>query len=391
MIVLNEVEIKLAKELLLTIIKKEPNVTYKELAERIEPPIHHRHVGKHIGKISELCAELGLPLLSAKVINTTSHKAGDGFYPLFKELGIPTDGLSETDLFKRELQRIRQCQDWWKLSEQLGLGIFNYDPVLVDSREIRLLPMSKKYEFPDMSYEEIQKSYFLNHLIKEQQGYYYFRNTGITCPEGSLILFQIDGEVIASARLLRTEKFKVPKEGLYKGAIVFDTNSISVFNPITAEEIASIDSTFRGFSQVKQKLDYSKIDDVLNLIDKKQQSQFPEELGLLESEKYIEGVKKQITINAYERNEKARKECIKIHGSDCKICGFDFGKVYGKEFEGKIHIHHIKPLNEIDETYEVNPATDLIPVCPNCHMILHSKVGGVYSVAEVRKMIGVKI
>ena len=97
----------------------------------------------------------------------------------------------------------------------------------VISKEIRLLPMSKKYEFPDMSYEEIQESYFLNHLIKEQQGYYYFRNTGITCPEGSLILFQIDGEVIASATLLRTEKFKVPKDGIYKGAIVFDTNSIS--------------------------------------------------------------------------------------------------------------------------------------------------------------------
>lgn len=138
-------------------------------------------------------------------------------------------------------------------------------------------------------------------------------------------------------------------------------------------------------------LDYSKIDDVLTWIHKKQQSQSPEELGFIESEKYIEGAKKQITINAYERNEKARKECIKIHGYDCKICGFDFGKVYGKEFEGKIHIHHIKPLNEIDDTYEVNPATDLIPVCPNCHMILHSKVGGVYSVAEVRKMIGVKI
>lgn len=31
---------------------------------------------------------------------------------------------------------------------------------------------------------------------------------------------------------------------------------------------------------------------------------------------------------------------------------------------------------EIHDEYEVNPETDLISVCPNCHMILHSKIGG---------------
>ena len=35
----------------------------------------------------------------------------------------------------------------------------------------------------------------------------------------------------------------------------------------------------------------------------------------------------------------------------------------------------------------VNPKTDLIPVCPNCHMILHSKNDGVYSPEEVKNML----
>lgn len=95
---------------------------------------------------------------------------------------------------------------------------------------------------------------------------------------------------------------------------------------------------------------------------------------LLENEaQYIEGATKIITVNAYERDVNARKKCLEYHGSNCKICGFNSTKIYGKEFKDKIHVHHIKPLNEIGKEYEVDPINDLIPVCPNCHMILHSR------------------
>lgn len=50
---------------------------------------------------------------------------------------------------------------------------------------------------------------------------------------------------------------------------------------------------------------------------------------------------------------------------------FEF--VYGFFAKDFIHVHHIKPLHEISESYEVNPETDLIPVCPNCHAMLHKK------------------
>lgn len=95
---------------------------------------------------------------------------------------------------------------------------------------------------------------------------------------------------------------------------------------------------------------------------------------ILEDEvEYIEGAKKLVTVNAYERDSNARKRCLEYHGFFCKICGFDAEKIYGKEFEGKIHVHHIIPLNEIGTEYKVDPVKDLIPVCPNCHMILHSR------------------
>lgn len=108
-------------------------------------------------------------------------------------------------------------------------------------------------------------------------------------------------------------------------------------------------------------------------------SDLPEEL-------YMEGAQRTILTNRYERNPKARARCIAVHGSACKVCGFDFGLVFGEEFSGKIEVHHIKPISEIGEEYVVDPVKDLVPVCPNCHMMLHSKHSGVYSVEELKQM-----
>jgi len=88
-------------------------------------------------------------------------------------------------------------------------------------------------------------------------------------------------------------------------------------------------------------------------------------------EKYIEGASKIISVNAYERNAKARDACIAMHGCHCNACGFDFEKVYGSIGKNYIHVHHIVPLHEIKREYSLNPETDLVPLCPNCHAIVH--------------------
>jgi predicted HNH restriction endonuclease len=84
-----------------------------------------------------------------------------------------------------------------------------------------------------------------------------------------------------------------------------------------------------------------------------------------------EGARYQVLVNAYERNTEARRRCLAAHGTTCCICGFNFGVVYGPDAEGYIHVHHVKPLSEIGEEYEVDPVADLRPVCPNCHAVLH--------------------
>ena len=84
-----------------------------------------------------------------------------------------------------------------------------------------------------------------------------------------------------------------------------------------------------------------------------------------------EGAKKVITINAYERSREARARCLQIHGFWCSVCMFDFEETYGEIGKGFIHVHHLVPLAQIREEYEVDGAKDLRPVCPNCHAMLH--------------------
>ena len=75
----------------------------------------------------------------------------------------------------------------------------------------------------------------------------------------------------------------------------------------------------------------------------------------------------------YERNPINRKICLNHKGCKCCVCGFDFEKVYGDLGKNIIEIHHIKPVSELDKNYRIDPINDLVPVCSNCHTMLHKK------------------
>lgn len=85
----------------------------------------------------------------------------------------------------------------------------------------------------------------------------------------------------------------------------------------------------------------------------------------------LEGLRKSVFVNVYERSAEARKKCIEHMGCVCAVCGFDFEKVYGELGKGFIHVHHRIPISSIGKAYTVNYETDLVPVCPNCHAMLH--------------------
>ena len=85
----------------------------------------------------------------------------------------------------------------------------------------------------------------------------------------------------------------------------------------------------------------------------------------------LEGSPTEVRLTRYERNPAARRACIDHWGPCCCVCGFDFEAVYGQLGADYIHVHHLVPLAEIGEQYEVDAVNDLRPVCPNCHAMLH--------------------
>jgi hypothetical protein len=110
----------------------------------------------------------------------------------------------------------------------------------------------------------------------------------------------------------------------------------------------------------------------------------PEEIGL--PEEFYEGACKRVTVNAYERDRKARWLCIEHYGAACFVCGFTFKDVYGEEADGLIHVHHLTPLATVGSEYAVDPITDLRPLCPNCHAVAHLN-GGCKPIEELQLMV----
>jgi len=85
---------------------------------------------------------------------------------------------------------------------------------------------------------------------------------------------------------------------------------------------------------------------------------------------FPEGAKKEITVNRYERDRRNRKAAIAFHGIACLACNVRMAERYGEIADGFIEIHHTKSLSTSDE-YTPDVETDLIPLCPNCHTVVH--------------------
>ena len=387
MIILSSREIKLTEQLLITFLENEPYVTYQHLGERVNPPIIQRQVSKYLEKISILCYELGLPFLSAKVVTEKGKRPGEGFFDLYIQHFPKTSKNPKLQIFEEECKRISECTEWYKLADYLHIDLYFPAP---DNPEapIRILPMNMELEFQGKSIEDMQRDYFLGDLIYERKGIYCYRGKGLNAPAGSLVLFQCDNMLIASAKFLGSTKCNSARPEDYQGAFKFDVKSIAVFQPITVEEINRIDKKITHFSQVKYEIDPVFRPQIDEIIKRKQTALIAEEIPMQECHSLKEGAKRQIIVNSYERNPKARQACLQHYGTVCVVCGFDYKEFYGDEFAGKIHVHHLKALSEIEGEYEVDPIEDMRPVCPNCHLALHAKAGNKpYGIDELKAKI----
>jgi 5-methylcytosine-specific restriction endonuclease McrA len=108
-----------------------------------------------------------------------------------------------------------------------------------------------------------------------------------------------------------------------------------------------------------------------------------------EDHEWAEGKKRQRYTNYYERNARLRTQAVLIHGTACMVpgCGFSFEATYGERGTGYIEVHHLKPLSSTEGDTRVNPRTDMVVVCSNCHRMIHRRQGQVLTLEEVGKLI----
>jgi 5-methylcytosine-specific restriction protein A len=109
------------------------------------------------------------------------------------------------------------------------------------------------------------------------------------------------------------------------------------------------------------------------------EEQTPEIAGL------PEGAKARIEVNRYERDRRNRAAALAIHGYLCKACDLDMGLRYGPAAAGLIEVHHVTPVSQVGPGYIIDPKSDLVPLCPNCHSVAHRR-SPPFSVDELREM-----
>ncbi|MCG2622921.1 HNH endonuclease [Arthrobacter sp. I2-34] len=94
----------------------------------------------------------------------------------------------------------------------------------------------------------------------------------------------------------------------------------------------------------------------------------------------------RVLANRYERDVRARRDCLEHHGLSCAACGFNFEAVYGEIGHEFIHVHHLVPVALLGPGYELDPLTDLVPLCANCHAMVHTRPDPIRP-AELRRII----
>lgn len=135
-------------------------------------------------------------------------------------------------------------------------------------------------------------------------------------------------------------------------------------------------------------IDKDTFDKIISLSNlDRQNATNDDQQGATEAYTSYEGSGKKVLSTKYERDPKLREKAIEIHGFTCMACNFNFKDTYGDWGAGFIHVHHNKPLSDGQGVRLVNPATDMIVLCPNCHSMVHRKKNETLSLEQLKLMI----
>ena len=98
-----------------------------------------------------------------------------------------------------------------------------------------------------------------------------------------------------------------------------------------------------------------------------------------------EGERKHVEFERSHRNPILRRRCIERWGYRCQVCGIDMEQIYGELGKDFIEVHHLKPISTYDESRPDDYVENLVPLCPNCHAMIHHGADGPLTLKELRE------
>jgi hypothetical protein len=290
-------------------------------------------LGEILGSISTKEHQENRPLLSVVAMLSGKSEPSKGFYNLAESLDLYSSKQDKDEFFIKELNKV---YEYWGNKDQfdVSISVEDYKKALLSEdvlRERSIELLSTLYSAPNCQATSTE--------LANSLGYPDFP------PVNALI-----GKL--GKRISKYLKIDNPSKKEWWRAV------------------AEGESRDNGFTWwLKDNLFDALVE--LNLLQEIETTIFPDTLS--PNQEQFEGSKRTITVNSYERSIVARNKCISHYGAKCVICEMDFSKVYGAIGEGFIHVHHLVEISTIKKEYKVNPVTDLRPVCPNCHAMLHRK------------------
>lgn len=98
----------------------------------------------------------------------------------------------------------------------------------------------------------------------------------------------------------------------------------------------------------------------------------PAEPVLPKEREATEGEKKHVEYERAHRSQALRQACINKYGYQCQCCGMNFTELYGEELGANfIEVHHLKMIATYDESKPKDYIDNLVPLCSNCHSMIH--------------------
>lgn len=271
------------------------------------------------------------------------------------------------------LNGLENFNDFKNYCGNFGLGFQNIDKhifcktLLSFSSESYLLENSKDILFPStQQYQDVISNFLSAKQIEILQTLYYFPDSSATAKELAKAL-NYESYHAANRQIGQIGKVISQHTGVIPPTYQGSNGEQPAYFLLIGEYHK--DTGWEMWDELQQAL---KNLNLVSIDTYNSNERLPTETFQFDEKELLkEGKVFQVFVNRYERNQKARQECIRHYGDKCFVCGFDFGTTYGDIAKGFIHVHHLTQLADINEEYDVNPINDLVPVCANCHSVIH--------------------